>query len=157
MGTRTRRTPKPRQMSEYNLSIDSDKTQSDTYYKSLREKGARIELREIRKKRTLDQNGWWHVLVTLFAIDQGYTKEQAKVHLKRRCDFMRYEFVNEHSGEVELFLRESKRLDTKEMSELIEWTYDYAAQLGCRLPTTEEYAKEKDKINAIIRSHRKFL
>lgn len=144
-------------MAEYNLSKPDQKKRSDDRYKALREKGAIIELREITGRRSLDQNGWLHMLITLYAIEFGHTMEEAKTILKRECHFMRYSKKTQEGGKEIQFLKQTSRLDTKECSEFIEWIYTFAGQNGCHLPTKDEYLERKGEYQAIMRSHRQYL
>ena len=47
-----------------------------------------IELKEKKKARTVSQNSYLHVCITLFAIESGDNLEDAKQLLKRACHFM---------------------------------------------------------------------
>jgi len=142
---------------KYDLRRSDELRKARARFDQLVEKEKVIELKEITARRSLNQNAWMHMLFTFFAIEFGYRTHEAKTHLKRKCPFMRYEYVNEDTGEVEHFLRETRRLDKKECSDFIEWIYNYSAQNGCPLPTLEEYKADKDKFDAIIRSHRQHL
>ena len=48
-----------------------------------------IELKEKKKPRTLSQNAYLHVCITLFAIAFGYDLENAKYLLKSMCPNIR--------------------------------------------------------------------
>ncbi len=78
-----------------------------------------------------------HVLFSLFAIEFGYTIDEAKTHAKRNCQFMRYE----KGGEI--FLKRTRDLDKVEIMNFIEWYRNYSSQKGCYLPSSEEYLRNK--------------
>ena len=60
------------------LSKPFDKNKFVTYSAKLLEGGKQIELKEVRKSRTLKQNSYLHVIITLYAIYFGSTLEEAK-------------------------------------------------------------------------------
>ena len=74
---------------KFNLNNPIDQNKAVTYLTKLLEGEKLIELKEIMKVRTLRQNAYLHVIITLYAIEFGSTLEEAKTDLKRECDFMR--------------------------------------------------------------------
>lgn len=107
-----------------------------TYSEKLVADQAKCELKIVRNKRSLDQNAYFHVVVSCFCAETGYTLQEAKTLLKRNFgSFMVYEKDNNR------FLRTSADLDTAEMTEFIEWIRTVACyeQLGIYVPTSEEY------------------
>lgn len=110
-----------------------------------------VELKKIRKPRTINQNKFLHVLITLFGIETGYTIEESKTLLKRKCEFMRYE----KNGEV--FLKRTRDFDTKELSEFITWIRNYAGMHGIYLPSAEEYLRNWAEIEKTIEMNRNYL
>ena len=49
-----------------------------------------VELKKIHPKRSINQNSYLHVCISIFAIETGYTLDEMKEVLKRKCSFMRY-------------------------------------------------------------------
>jgi hypothetical protein len=121
---------------KFDLSKDFDKNKAESRLKSLIEKGAKCELTEIRGKRTHSQNKYIHVLFGLFGIEFGLTLEEAKTHLKRNCNFMVYEKGSEK------FLAHTSDLDTKGLTNFIDWIREYSGKQGCYLPTPTEYREQ---------------
>ena len=120
------------------LSKDFDRNKAQAYFKKLCDKKAKIELKEFYAKRTLDQNAYFHVCVSMFADFSGYTNEEMKTMLKREFgDFMIYD-KNGHK-----FLRSSAELDKMEMIEFVDWIRRLAAEQGCYIPTSEEYIQHQ--------------
>ena len=70
----------PSQLDKFNFQVDQ-----------LRKYTGIVEVKKCLKKRTSLQNAYLHVLITLFAIETGYTLNEMKVYLKRGCAFMMYE------------------------------------------------------------------
>ena len=54
---------------KYNLSNKIDIQKSDKRYEYIKSKEKVIELKELKKKRTNDQNAYLHVLFNIYAID----------------------------------------------------------------------------------------
>jgi hypothetical protein len=133
------------------LSKPFDLNRANLYYAKLRTDGSKIELKVVRESRTLKQNAYLHVCITLFAIEFGYTIEEAKTDLKRYCSFMRYE----KNGNQ--YLKETRGLNTKELTEFIEWIRTYSAQEGCYIPTSEEYINQRFEIDKQISNHKEYL
>ena len=134
-----------------NLSNTYDKERAKTRLKVLIDKGAKIELTEIKGKRTIRQNSYLHVCISLFAIEFGYTLDEAKTLLKRQCEFMKY------SKNGQLFLKRTRDMDTKELTEFIEWIRNYSSQQGLYLPTSEEYLLHRFEIDKEIEQNKNYL
>lgn len=134
-----------------NLSNTYDKERAKTRLKVLIDKGAKIELKEIKGKRTIRQNSYLHVCISLFAIEFGYTLDEAKTLLKRQCEFMKY------SKNGQLFLKRTREMDTKELTEFIEWIRNYSSQQGLYLPTSEEYLLYRFEIDKEIEQNKNYL
>lgn len=134
-----------------NLSNIVDQKKAVTYLTKLLEGEKLIELKEIKKVRTLRQNAYLHVIITLYAIEFGSTLEEAKTDLKRECSFMRYENNGRH------YLKSTAKLDTKELTEFIEWLRNYSSLNGCYLPTSEEYLEQKFNIDRSIEYNNQYL
>lgn len=112
---------------------------------SLIEKRKVIELKEKRKKRTISQNAYMHVLFNLFGIETGYTASEAKTVLKRECKNL---MVYEKEGEK--FLRGTSDLSKDECQVFIDWVINYAGIQGIHLPSSEEYLENQHEIEIQI-------
>lgn len=133
------------------LSKPYDKAKAETRFKVLLDKGAKIELKEVRKVRTLNQNAYLHVCISLFAIEFGYNLEEAKTLLKRECLFMIYEKNNN------TFLKRTRDMDTQQLTKFIEWVRNYSASNGLYLPSSEEYLMHKFEIDKEIERNENYL
>lgn len=109
-----------------------------------------VELKQIRPPRSLDQNNYFHVVATLFGLGYGYSIQEAKTHLKRK-----YGLVYEVKGEK--FLVSTADMDTKELTDFIEWCRTYSAKHGNYIPTAMEYLTNKFKIDQEIENNREHL
>jgi hypothetical protein len=130
-------------------SIDVKKAQN--YFSKLNEGKFKIELRKIIPKRTLNLNKYLHVCISIFAIEFGYTLEESKILLKRKCEFMVYE------KNANKFLKQTSKLDNKECSEFVEWIRNYSADKGCYIPDADEYKLNQFNIDKEINKHKQYL
>lgn len=134
-----------------NLSKPFDLNKAETRFKILRDKGAKIELTEIRPKRTIRQNSYLHVVISLFAIEIGNNLDEMKTDLKRACEFMRY------TKNGNQYLKRTRDMNTQELTEFIEWIRDYAGKQGLYIPTADEYIMHQFEIDKNINNHKQYL
>jgi hypothetical protein len=118
---------------------------------ALLKKNSIIELKEIKKKRTLSQNAYLHVCITLFAIEFGYDLENAKYLLKSACPFM-HEWRDDFK-----VVKQTRKMDTKQLTEFIEWLRNFSSMQGCYIPTPEEYYLNQFEIDKEISKHKEYL
>lgn len=111
----------------------------------------KFELNEVRKKRSISQNSYLHVAITLYAIYFGLTINEAKTDLKRECHFMTYE----KNGKK--YLVETSKQDSKELSYFVDWIRNYASKEGCYIPDANEYLLNKYNIDKEIGSNKEHL
>lgn len=135
----------------FDLSNSLDKHKASVKLLELIDNGKVIELTEKRKKRTIQQNKYLHVVITLFAIEVGYTLDESKTVLKRECYFMVYE------KEDMKFLKRTRDLNTKELTDFIEWIITYAGKMGIYIPSSEEFLLSQFEIEKEISKHKKYL
>ena len=122
------------------LSKDFDLGKFKAYSEKLIKTNAKIELKKIQNKRSIDQNSYLHLCISFFCNESGYTLEEGKTVLKREFGgFMIYE------KDGNKFLRSSADLDTLEMTEFIEWIRNIACyeNLGVYVPTPQEYIENQ--------------
>ena len=134
----------------YDLSVTEDKSKFNDKISLYLEMGYKVDLKIVKQKRTIQQNAFLHVLITLFGIEFGYTIEEAKTHLKRSCPFMRYQKNDEW------FLKRTSEMNVDEISEFMEWIYNHSAQNGLILPTSESYNNNYAYFNNLMESHKEF-
>ncbi len=71
---------------KYNLSKPIKKEAAATYFNKLVKLGKNIELREIKKKRTFDQNSLYWLWLTVLQVETGMDKDE--LHLLYRAKFL---------------------------------------------------------------------
>ena len=128
-----------------------DRNKAETYFNTLLSNNKKIELKEIKNKRTITQNKYLHVCITLFAIEFGYTLDEAKTLLKRECSFMYYK-----KNDM-LFLKRTRDMLTDELTKFIEFIRNYASKQGCYIPTADEYKNDSYNIDKHIDSNKQYL
>ena len=133
------------------LSKTIDKKKFKEYGDFLLNKEHQVQLQKIISKRTIQQNKYLHVCITLFAIEFGYTLDEAKTLLKRSCDFMMYEKNNNK------FLHKTSLLDINDLTKFIEWIRNYAGVNGLYIPTSEEYISNRFEIDREIEKSKQYL
>lgn len=132
-------------------SKDFDLKKGIIYHNKLISNKSKVELKAVKENRTIKQNSYLHVIITLYAIEFGWTLEEAKTNLKRCCNFMTY------SKNDELFLKRTRDLDTKGLTDFIEWIREYSSLNGCYLPSPEEYKTNRFEIDKVIDNHKQYL
>lgn len=124
----------------YNTREETDKQRAITRFNWLVSHGKKIELKEV-EKRTLKQNNYLHLILSLLAMETGNTLEYAKeVFYKRAANkeiFIR-EKEDELIGKIE-YLRSSADLTQEEFSLSIDRFRDWSSQVaGVYLPAPNE-------------------
>ena len=138
-------------MSKYDLSKLDDLRDFKTKCEYLVGNQKKVDLKAIRKARSMSQNSYLHVCISLFAIEFGYTLEESKTFLKRECSFMIYEKNNS------VFLKQTSKMNSKELTEFIEWLRNYASENGLYIPSSEEYIENRFNIDQEIDKFKTYL
>ena len=136
---------------KYDLKNEYEANQAKSKLDYLIEKGKPIDLKEIRAKRSISLNSYYHVCINIYAINFGSTLYEAKTDLKRLCPFMRYE---KHGN---YYLKETRNMDSKELSEFVEWIRTYSSKNGCYIADSEEYLSNRYAIDKEINAHKQYL
>lgn len=124
----------------YNTLEETDKQRAITRFNWLVSRGKKIELKVV-EKRSLKQNNYLHLILSLLAMETGNTLEYAKeVFYKRTANkeiFVR-EKEDEFLGKTE-YLRSSAELTQEEFSLSIDRFRDWSSQTaGIYLPSPNE-------------------
>lgn len=107
---------------QFNLSGTIPREKARAYFEKLmaREKGV-IEVKQVRDKRSNQQNKYLHLVLTDMGNTLGYTIDEIKTLAKRHCG-LAYK-----KGEY-MFLRSTADLDTKEFGEFVTRLQQWAAE-----------------------------
>lgn len=135
---------------KYNLSDPFDKQKAISSFKAHLDKGNKVELKKINPTRTLNQNSYLHVCLSLAGIHFGYTLEEIKVVYKRN-----YGMTYEKNGEE--FLMSTADMKTDELTGFIEYIRTHNGKEGNYIPTPSEYIENKIQIDNQIEAAKEFL
>jgi len=137
---------------KYDFKKESDGISARVRLNKLIADQSTAELKKLNPTRTIRQNSYLHVCISLTAIEMGYSLAECKVHLKRKCSFMTYE----KNGEK--FLRRSSKMQTDELGKWIEFIRNYASiNLGLYIPDADEYKMNMIYIDNQINQHKEYL
>ena len=115
---------------KFNLSNKEDATNAHIQLARLMIKKPVIEIREVKKRRSLSQNAFLHLLLGAFGLATGYTADESKTIFKREVNSDI--FVYSKNGSK--FLKSSADLSVDEMSKSIDRFRSYAGENGIELP-----------------------
>lgn len=93
----------------------------------------KIEIKEIRAKRSLSQNKYLHLIISWFALEYGETAEYIKQEIFKKQvnrDIFIFQFANKKTGEIRDEFRSTSDLDTKELTVAIERFRNWASKEG---------------------------
>lgn len=119
----------------YNLADEMGKQRFRAKALALLNSGSMVELRE-RKKRTLSQNSYLHLIIGVVAMETGNTLAYSKdIYFKRIANPALFIVTKKDpiAGDVQ-YLRSSADLSKEEMSQAIDRFKIWAAQNGIYLP-----------------------
>lgn len=144
----------------FNPKNEIDKKTAITYLNKLINNGDVFEIVRKQKQRTIKQNAYLHVCITIFAKDYGLSIKEAKTMLKRDCpyyEFTRYKAIHPISKKEEVRLTSTEDYDTEQAGKFIEWVREYAAIGGIYIPTSQEYLENKWGIEIEIKKQKRYL
>jgi len=110
--------------------------------KWLASKGKRVELKEIRLKRTIKQNAYLHLILSYFALEYGETIEFTKQEIFKKYvnpDTFKTTRVNPKSGKERESWKSSAIINTKEMTDAIDRFKNWSIKVaGIKLPDADD-------------------
>lgn len=134
----------------YDTKKNTDKEKAKVRFNYLLEKEVVIELSEKRKKRSIQQNKYLHVLFSLFGIEFGYNLEEAKILIKRELKYF-------YKKNDIIFLQKTSKMNSKELTIFIEKFRNYSSVNGLHLPSSEIYLLNYIDIDKEIGKHKIYL
>lgn len=118
----------------------------------LSKKKAVVEIRQVKRKRSIKQNSYLHVLINIFSIETGFKSAETKQIIKTLCPGWSY------SKNGFTFFKETSKSTTEEIKDFIDWFRNWAAiEQGVYLPTSEEYLKNSISIDSEIKYNKEYL
>lgn len=136
---------------KYDLSNSLELKKYETRSDELKKTGSKVDFTKIGQNRTVKINKYLHVCINLYAIEFGYTSNEAKTDLKRYCSFMTYE----KNGQK--YLVETSKQTNEECSKFIEWIRNYASNQGLYIPDADEYKNNRFEIDKEIDKYKTHL
>jgi len=134
----------------YDLSKELEKAKYKERVNHLYTKGANVELKQVKLRRSITQNSYLHVCITLFSIEYGSSIYEMKQELKNW-----YGFYTDKGGVI--IYGETSKMNSEELTTFIEWIRNKAVKdLGLYIPTSEEYIENQSEINRIIYNNKKY-
>ena len=127
----------------YDLSKDIDINKANERFNFLIKNKKTIELKEKRKKRSINQNSYLHVLFALFGLEYGYSLDESKTLIKRELKY--FYKKNDH-----IFLVKTSKMNSKELTIFIEKFRNYSSVNGLYLPTSKEYLTNYTEFDRLI-------
>lgn len=128
---------------KYSLSNELHKRQLRTRFEKIMQKQSGIvELKEVKKGRTLSQNAYLHVCISYFALQVGETADYVKSEyykIAANRPYFEYEAEDKLTGKKVTRLRSSAALSTEELTVTIEKFRNWAASVaGIYIPSPED-------------------
>ena len=103
--------------------------------------GQEVTIGPIRKSR--QQEAFWHACVKVISDYIGETPEETKLRLK--YEFLPLKSITDLKGKPYLYPQETRSLDKKTYSELIDRTLMLGASLQLKMPTPDYYGLQITK------------
>lgn len=130
----------------YNPSKSIDIQNATTKLKWLVKNKKLFELTEKRKKRTVSQNSYLHLLFSWFGLQLGYTLKEVKQEIFKKIVCPDIFYNGDSSGPITFDKWKSTAdLNTKELTLAIDKFRDYASQeAGIYLPEPKDLAMLQD-------------
>jgi len=132
---------------KYNLANPAESKQAREYLTELITKRARVEIKKIIRKRSLNQNNYLHLLLGYFGQHFGYTLEESKLIYK---ELNAGTYAYEKNGYT--FLKSSAVLDTAQMTRTIDIFRERSKDMGLPLPAATDQDWLRQIENEIERS-----
>lgn len=119
----------------FNLAIDNDKRQAIERFKHFLDQKKVVEIKVKRKRRSISQNNYLHLILSWFGVEFGYTLEEVKQEIFKKHINTDLFYDGEKSGIVNISKwRSTSDLKTDEMTIAIDKFRNFSAKQGVYLP-----------------------
>lgn len=137
----------------YNPEIPYDVESAKTKLLWLIKNKKPFEIKEKRKKRSISQNSYLHLILSWYSLEYGETLDYIKQEVFKKQinkDIFETEFINKKTGEIRTDWKSTSSLNTKELTTAIERFRNYASkEAGIYLPEPSDMAMLQDIENKI--------
>jgi hypothetical protein len=135
----------------YNTSKEDEAKNALIKLELLISRGVIVEVKEKKKVRSISQNSYLHVIITICAIEYGCSLDEMKQLLKY------WKRLYKVKGKAIIYDQTSK-MNSEELTGFIEWIRTRVAQmLDIYIPTSEEYIQDQHNINMHIKKFEQYL
>jgi hypothetical protein len=118
---------------KYDLSSELELKKFKVYSARLQVQQRKVELKEIKKPRSLKAQKYLQVCIKAYAEHFDFTTDEAKTVLKRAAGNLMYEKAGYK------FLKSLADLDEEELSGFIDFVREYAEENGLYIETSDEH------------------
>ena len=142
---------------KYNLTISNDVAEANRLLAQLTVDKKVVEIKEVKPRRSLNQNSFLHLLLGGFSAHFGFSLEEGKaVYKMLPGNSTIYHYTKEVGGKTFEFVRSSADLDKPTMTKSIETLREWSAKMGYPLPTATDEAWLQSLENT-IEQHERYL
>lgn len=128
----------------YDASNHLDKERASELIDFLFRKEKIFELKEVRKKRSVSQNSYLHLILTWFALEYGETLDYTKQVIFKQWvnnEIFYKEYVNLKTGEIRDSWKSTSELNTRDLTTAIDRFRNYSSrEAGIYLPEPGDLA-----------------
>lgn len=140
---------------KYNLNSSHDVAEANRLLAQLTVDKKVVEIKEVKPRRSLNQNAFLHLLLGAFGSHLGLSLDEAKGVYKRLPGNKELYIKHiERDGLTLEYERSSAKLDKEEMSRSIETLREWSAKMGYPLPTATDQEWLRQIENEIERNGR---
>ena len=142
---------------KYNLASSNDVAEANRLLAQLTVDKKVVEIKEVKPRRSLNQNAYLHVLIGAFGSHFGYSMDEAKALYKRLPGNKDLYIKHFEQGGVQFeYERSSAKLDKDEMTKSIETLREWSAKMGHPLPTADN-TEELRRLENFIEQNERYL
>lgn len=124
---------------KYNLNSSHDVAEANRLLAQLTVDKKVVEIKEVKPRRSLNQNAFLHLLLGAFGSHLGLSLDEAKALYKRLPGNKALYIKHFEQGGVQFeYERSSAKLDKDEMTKSIETLREWSAKMGYPLPTADD-------------------
>lgn len=100
--------------------------------------GKRVEIRieKLKSKRSIQQNRYWWLAMTILGNELGYSKEET--HKLMKFKFLKREKVIEKTGEILEYIESTTTLSKSDFADMVTDMVRWAASMGIIIPLPGE-------------------
>lgn len=100
--------------------------------------GKRVEIRieKLKSKRSIQQNRYWWLAMTILGNELGYSKEET--HKLMKFKFLKRERVIEKTGEILEYIESTTTLSKSDFADMVTDMVRWAASMGIIIPLPGE-------------------